>query len=57
MSKKDKLILKMLQTFDDLGNDGMARIDARLWFRHYTKAAKGMGIIKKETKRGKTQRP
>lgn len=53
---KDALILKMLHTFDDLGNDGMARIDARLWFRHYAKKVKKLGIGKKEKKHGKVQR-
>ncbi len=49
--KKDKLILKMLQTFEDLGNDPMARIDARLWHKHYTKAARRAGVrpTKKKT--------
>ena len=27
----------MLKTFDDLGSDPMARIDARLWYDFYKK--------------------
>ena len=38
---KTKLLIKlaydMVKTFDDLGNDGMARIDARKWAEYYRK--------------------
>jgi hypothetical protein len=44
MTPKDKLILAMLKTFDDLGSDAMARIDARLWFKHYKRKVKKLGI-------------
>lgn len=44
---KDKLIYSMLQTLIALGRDPMARIDARLWFEHYLKKAKKLGIIPK----------
>ncbi len=44
-SASNALIKKMLQTFEDLGNDPMARIDARLWHKHYTKVARKLKII------------
>lgn len=48
--KKNHLILKMLRTFRDLGDDPMARIDARIWYSHFLKAAKKMKIVKQRRK-------
>jgi hypothetical protein len=39
-----RLILRMLKTFDDLGRDPMARIDARLWAAHYRRQLKRLGV-------------
>ncbi len=39
-----RLIRKMVGTFDDLGRDAMARVDARLWADHYRKKAARLGI-------------
>ncbi len=44
MSALQRLIWEMVGTFDDLGRDAMARIDARLWADHYRKKAKRLGI-------------
>lgn len=43
-AKTTKLVLDMIKTFDDLGADGMARIDARLWYAHYLRKAKRLGF-------------
>lgn len=44
---RDKLIADMLKVFYELGNDGMARIDARLWAEHFSKKIKRMNKVKK----------
>lgn len=40
-----ELILHMLTTLDDLGCDPCARIDARIWARHYRAWARALGIV------------
>lgn len=36
------LVLKMLNTFEALGNDPMARIDCRAWAKYYRKKLKDL---------------
>lgn len=35
MKKCKGIILEMLKAFDKLGRDPMARIDARIWVKHF----------------------
>lgn len=44
---KDKLIADILKVLYELGNDHMARIDARLWAEHFSKKIKKMNKVKK----------
>lgn len=44
MRPKDQLIVRMIRTFDWLGRDCMARIDARIWAEYYKKKAKKLGV-------------
>jgi hypothetical protein len=41
---KNRLLLQMLHTIDELGYDRMAIIDARLWFTCYRKKLQKLGI-------------
>lgn len=43
-SSKEQLLLAMLGTLAVLSNDATARIDARLWFKHYKRKIKQLGI-------------
>lgn len=47
---RDRLILKMLNAFEGLGNDGMARIDARVWHAYFRRRIKRLGINVKARK-------
>lgn len=44
LQQRDKLILKMLAAFEKLGRDPMARIDARIWFEHYRRRVRRLGL-------------
>lgn len=44
LDARDRLILKMLRTFEGLGNDGMARIDSRLWYEYFRRRVRRLGI-------------
>lgn len=44
MRPKDKLIRHMIGTFERLGRDCLARIDARVWAEYYRKKARRLGI-------------
>jgi hypothetical protein len=48
-----QLINDLLDTLDDLGSSGMARIDARAWYRHFARRAKA---VEKTLKRGKAEK-
>lgn len=51
VAKRDRLILKMLKAFEGLGNDGMARIDSRLWHAYFRRKVRRLGIgVEKKSK-------
>lgn len=52
LDAKDRLILKMLKTFESLGSDGMARIDSRLWFEYFRRRVKRLGLGRLEAGAG-----
>lgn len=51
IERRDKLVLHMINTFLRLGNDTLARIDARAWHEYYTRRARRMGIVKPARKK------
>ena len=49
LDPRDQLVREMIGTFERLAVCRMARIDARVWARHYALRAARLGI-RKETK-------
>ena len=43
------LVRAMLTSFEDLGNNPMARIDARICWRHYQRWARRLGLLPKKS--------
>ena len=39
-----KLVREMIGTFERLGRDRMARIDARIWAKYYARRARKIGV-------------
>lgn len=48
-NQRNRMILSMLKDFEQLGNDPMARIDARLFHNFYLGKCKQLGIVKGTT--------